>query len=240
MLTRSTPEEIAHQINNSAAKAVFVSPSHVEALQKALPRLKSAIPDSRIVLLAEKGTNVAGLKNIYDIAGAAAVAERFEHEPNATAVLFYSSGTTGLPKGVMTTHYNLTTQMQCGRMAFEPLYHGRDKVLCFLPMSHIYGCMTALIMPIAWGVQAVIMPKYEEITVLSAIEKYKITVGLLVPPVLLAWMNSVNVPKYDLTSLRAVMCGAAPLSGDLVKEVYRRFTFTLFESYGECRSSVRC
>lgn len=217
---------------------MFISPSHIPLFDAARPKLKRALPASRVLLLSQQGEN--SLKCIYDIAGERAVAERFEHDPNATALLFYSSGTTGLPKGVKTSHYNLTCQFQSGRMSFEPVQSGKDILLGFLPLSHVYGCIIGMFLPVVWGAQTVLMPKYDEIPVLEAIQKHKITIGLLVPPVLLSWLHSPNIEKYDISTLRSVMCGAAPLSGDLVKEVKRRFGFTLFEAYGltECTGTA--
>lgn len=92
---------------------------------------------------------------------------------NETGWLCYSSGTTGLPKGVMTTQLNFVAQLIVGSVAFPPQVSGRDSALCFLPLSHMYGLYVTLFQPIMWGTFAVVLPRFDEIQVLTAIEKVR-------------------------------------------------------------------
>lgn len=183
-------------------------------------------------------------KALAELFGARGKAARFDgKDSRATAWLCYSSGTTGLPKGVMTSHHNLTSQLQAVNVAYERLHSGKDVVLGILPFSHIYGLTVVLLQPTTVGVPVVVLPRFEEISVLNAIQQFKITHGLIVPPVVIVLMHSKNVPKYDLSSLRTLMCGAAPLSG-ATAEAFRKVMphISLTQGYGmtECSPVSHC
>jgi acyl-CoA synthetase (AMP-forming)/AMP-acid ligase II len=88
-----------------------------------------------------------------------------------TQFLCYSSGTTGLPKGVMTTHNNMVSQMCTSHICLDPMSSETDALLGFLPMSHAFGLMAILLQPLTQGVPAVILPRFDELKALAAIEK---------------------------------------------------------------------
>lgn len=109
-------------------------------------------------------------------------AERFDGpDCMATAWMSYSSGTTGLPKGVMTSHFNFTSQLQAANIVYEQLKSGKggDVVLGFLPFSHIYGLTLSLLQPLSFGCPVVVLPRFEEISVLKAIETVSIFLSKL-------------------------------------------------------------
>jgi acyl-CoA synthetase (AMP-forming)/AMP-acid ligase II len=183
------------------------------------------------VLLSDKP--VRGHRVLADIFGEAAEAVSFDGvRAHETAWLCYSSGTTGLPKGVMTTHHNITTQIQTTIPVFEALQSGRDAILGFLPLNHIYGTIYMLLLPIAYGIPTVLLPRFDEIAVLKAIEKHRVTLPLFVPPVVLRFMQSPNVDKYDLSSMRVVMSAAAPLQEDLCGAFEAKFNVKVIQAYG--------
>lgn len=169
----SAPAELAHQINDSGATAIFIAPSHLAAFDEARPLLRASFPPSRIVLICEPKDAVTGLPSLWDVlAPTPAVAERFDRaDSHTTAWLCYSSGTTGLPKGVMTTHFNITSQVQAGNVGFQRMKPNRDVVLGFIPYSHIYGAVIGLLQPISQGAAVVVLPRFEEVPVLEAIER---------------------------------------------------------------------
>jgi acyl-CoA synthetase (AMP-forming)/AMP-acid ligase II len=202
------------------------------------------VPDSRVVLCCDVGPGARGgapnkYRSLHELLGERAPAERFETDPTATVFMFYSSGTTGLPKGVESTHFNLTTQMQTAGAHLDQCTP-QDRILGFLPMSHMYGAMMFLLYPLRFGCAAVILPKFDEIAVYKAIQDYRCTIGIVVPPVLVLWASSPHFKKYDLSSLRSLTCGAAPLSPDLARRFYKLLPVPICEAYGmtECSPGV--
>jgi acyl-CoA synthetase (AMP-forming)/AMP-acid ligase II len=91
--------------------------------------------------------------------------------------------------------------------------------------------------PMSVGVPIIVLPRFDEIQVLEVIQKYKITFGYVVPPVLIVLLNSLNVPKYDISSLKGVMSGAAPLSADLAHAVQEKLNFGVTQGYGLTETS---
>ena len=122
-------------------------------------------------------------------------------------------------------------------MVMEPFIAGRDRVLGILPFSHIYGLTLLIHYPLVTGVPIIVLPRFDEIKVLEVIQKYKITFGYVVPPVLIVLLNSKNVPNYDISSLRGVMSGAAPLSADLAHAVQDKLKFGVTQGYGLTETS---
>ena len=154
-----------------------------------------------------------------------------------TTYLCYSSGTTGRAKGVETSHHNMTSQVQAFNTTCEPLQRGKDVILGILPFGHIYGLTCLLHHPLIRGVPVVVLPRFEEHGVLSAIERFRITWGLVVPPVMIVLLNSSHVAKHDLSSLRGVQSGAAPLSAELCLRFYKQLGIRATQGYGLTETS---
>ncbi|XP_076893605.1 4-coumarate--CoA ligase 2-like isoform X2 [Bidens hawaiensis] len=125
--------------------------------------------------------------------------------------LLYSSGTTGLPKGVMLTHKGLVTSVaqQVDGENLNRWIHNRDVLMCVLPMFHILSLSAILLSGLRTGAAILIMQKFDIVSFLGLIEKYKVTIGPVMPPIMLAIANNEEVvDKYDLSSMRAVMSGS--------------------------------
>jgi acyl-CoA synthetase (AMP-forming)/AMP-acid ligase II len=153
-------------------------------------------------------------------------------------VLPYSSGTTGLPKGVMLTHHNIVSNMaQCEGITGFNLVGVDDTVLGLLPFFHIYGMVVIMNMSLAQGATVVTMPRFEPELFLSLIEKHKVTRINLVPPVLLLLAKHPLVDKYDLSSLKEVTSGAAPLGEELAEAVVQRVECNVLQGYGLTETS---
>ncbi|KAK3029339.1 hypothetical protein RJ639_037862 [Escallonia herrerae] len=140
-----------------------------------------------------------------------------EISPDDVVALPYSSGTTGLPKGVMLTHKGLVTSVAQQVDGENPnLYmHSEDVLMCVLPLFHIYSLNSILLCGLRVGGAILIMQKFEIVSFLERIQKYKVTIGPFVPPIVLAIAKSPIVDKYDLSSIRTVQSGAAPLGKEL-------------------------
>lgn len=140
---------------------------------------------------------------------------------NRTAILVYSSGTTGLPKGVELTHHNLvTTTMQQMKMQLSDTSVVRRRSLCVLPIYHGLGLVYYVFVAPKSGIQIYMMERYDLHSMLSNIERFKITELLLVPPMVAAVAKdgSARSGKYDLSSIRKVIAGAAPLGLEITRQ----------------------
>ena len=151
------------------------------------------------------------------------------------AVLPYSSGTTGLPKGVMLTHYNLVANMR--QMEGLCYFFENDTLICILPLFHIYGLVVVLNMGLYMGATIVTMPRYELEQFLQAVQEYRVTLAHLVPPIVLALSKNPVVDKYDLSSLRTIFSGAAPLGEGLTRACMKRLKCGIRQGYGMTETS---
>ncbi|MDT0438114.1 MULTISPECIES: 4-coumarate--CoA ligase family protein [Streptomyces] len=139
---------------------------------------------------------------------------------NDVAVLPYSSGTTGLPKGVMLTHRQIATNLA----QLEPLAATGpgERILAVLPFFHIYGLTALMNAPLRSGAAVVVLPRFELEGFLAAVEEHRVTGLYVAPPIVLALAKHPAVAAHDLSSLRYVLSAAAPLDADLAAACARR------------------
>ncbi|CAI9113799.1 OLC1v1014479C1 [Oldenlandia corymbosa var. corymbosa] len=157
-----------------------------------------------------------------------------EISPDDVVALPYSSGTTGFPKGVMLTHKGLVTSVAQQVDGENPNFYIHEQVMiCVLPLFHIYSLNSILLCGLRAGTTLLMMQKFEIVQFLELIQKYKVTVGAFVPPIVLAIAKSPVVDNYDLTSMKTVMSGAAPLGKELEDAVRSKFpNAKLGQGYG--------
>lgn len=139
-----------------------------------------------------------------------------------TAALLYSSGTTGLSKGVILSHRNfIAASMQIN---FDADLHNETDLtfLCIIPMFHVYGLSVIVFGQLLRGNTLVTMPKFDFVQMLHAIQTYRITNLPIVPPIMIALAKQDVVKKFDLSSVIEVVSGAAPVGKDTLEEVYQR------------------
>src|SRR5664279_3241167 len=163
-----------------------------------------------------------------------------QHDSRLTiATLPFSSGTTGLPKGVMLSHHNLVANV------FQTLTSGETGsigesavVLCFLPMYHIYGMTVGMNLCLMRGCTVVLMPRFDCEASLRIIVEEGVTMALCVPPALLAYCHAFDARKFPSEhSLRWVKCGAAPLAPDLARRFTQSTGIPIRQGYGMTEAS---
>jgi acyl-CoA synthetase (AMP-forming)/AMP-acid ligase II/NAD(P)-dependent dehydrogenase (short-subunit alcohol dehydrogenase family) len=150
--------------------------------------------------------------------------------PDEAAILPYSSGTTGLPKGVVLTHRNLVASL-CQTLAAEEVGEG-DVVVAVLPMFHLFGMQVSMNLALHAGATVVVMPRFDLETLLRVFQDHRVTRAYLVPPILRALAQGPAVERYDLTSLRVIASGAAPLGAELARACARRLGCRVKQAYG--------
>lgn len=146
------------------------------------------------------------------------------------AVLPYSSGTTGKPKGVMLSHFNLVSNIIQTNSA--QAYKDDDVALAVLPFFHIYGMQVLMNCLLAEGVPIVTLRRFDMEKVLVLIEEHRVTRFFAVPPIVLGLAKHPAVDQFDISSLRQVFSGAAPLGGELAEEASRRIDCPVVQGYG--------
>ncbi len=158
-------------------------------------------------------------------------------DPDQTAVLLYTGGTTGIPKGAMLSHRNLVCNVYQSRAWFTSLRPGQDVVLAILPFFHSYGMTAVMNFAVGAGLKTVLLPRFQIDMLLRATAKYRPQVLPGVPTIYTAMISHPEVAHYDLRSITACISGAAALP----VEVQTRFeTLTggrLCEGYGLTEAS---
>jgi acyl-CoA synthetase (AMP-forming)/AMP-acid ligase II len=165
-------------------------------------------------------------------------ASRVPIDPERVAMLLCSSGTTGLPKAVMLTHRNLVAGL-CSFRAPEPV-GAEDVVLAVLPMYHIAGIQIVMNPALSSGATVVTLPRFDLEAFLAAIERYQVTRIVVAPPIVLALAKHPIVDRYDLSSLRVIASGAAPLSGELARAAATRVGCRIKQGYGMTETGAIC
>lgn len=156
---------------------------------------------------------------------------------NDLALLQYTGGTTGFPKGVMLTHKNLVSNTLMGVQWLYNCKEGEEVVLGVLPFFHVYGMTAVMNLSIMQGYKMVLIPKFDMKMVFEAIKKHKVTLFPGAPTIYIALLNSPLLKEYDISSIRACISGSAPLPVE-VQEKFETVTGgKLVEGYGLTESS---
>ena len=217
-----TAEEVRFQLQDSGACMVVTIGLFVDTAKEAAEG--TSVEDIVVIGEAPEGTIP-----VTDLLGEPLDQVEVDLEDHIV-VLPYSSGTTGFPKGVMLTHRNLVAnlcQIESG-LAVED-----DEVaLAVLPFFHIYGMQVLMNGLLAQGISIVTVPRFDLEQVLGLIQDKQVTRFFAVPPIILALAKHPIVDQYDLSSLRQVFSGAAPLSAELALEAGARIHCEVVQGYG--------
>ena len=158
------------------------------------------------------------------------------------AVLQYTGGTTGMPKGAMLTHANVTANTHQVRYWVREIAEGEERILGVLPLFHVFAMTLVMNLGIFCGAELVLVPRFVLEDVLNIIDRQRITILMGVPTIFAAINASDDLASHDLTCLKYCISGGAPLPA-AVREKFQRLTgCTLVEGYGlsECSPVVTC
>jgi long-chain acyl-CoA synthetase len=156
---------------------------------------------------------------------------------NDLALLQYTGGTTGLSKGVMLTHYNLVSNTLQSSAWFHQIEKGEEKILAVLPFFHVYGMTVIMNFAIATGATMILHPKFDAGEVLKAIQKNKPTIFPGAPTMYVALLQHPDVKKYQISSIKACLSGAAPLPLEIQQQFETLTGGRLVEGYGLTEAS---
>ncbi len=158
-------------------------------------------------------------------------------DPDQTAVLLYTGGTTGIPKGAVLSHRNVVCNIQQSGAWFPQLQPGRDVVMGILPFFHSYGMTSVMNLAVANGLATVLVPRFQIEMLLQAIAKYRPQLLPGVPTIYTAIASHPQVTRYDLRSIRACVSGAAPLPREVQAQFEKLTGGRLVEGYGLTEAS---
>jgi long-chain acyl-CoA synthetase len=225
--TMYTTEEVSYILADADARAIVVA----EPFTSTVAGLRDTLPMLEHVIVA--GTNAPiGAMTWEQMVGQGTEPPLIDPDGEELAVIAYTSGTTGKPKGAMLSHGNLLANLD--QMTAVPMLAESedDVVLLALPLFHIYALNVILGLTLRVGAAALLMERFDAVGSLDAVEKHRVTVLFGAPPMFIAWLNTPGVDRYDLSSVRLAVSGAAPLPGAVLEDFRRRTGITIWEGYG--------
>lgn len=221
-----TAQEIRHQLIDSSARYLVTIPMFLEVAQEAIEG--TSVEEIFVFGEAEGASPFSSLMG-------SPLAEHVPCGPDDVVVLPYSSGTTGLSKGVMLTHRNLVANL-CQAEEMTKLEQD-DVGIAVLPFFHIYGMQVLMNGAAAQGTTLVTMPRFDLEQFLQICQDNHVTRYYLVPPIVLALAKHPLVDKYDLSDARQVFSGAAPLGAEVAAEASARIGCEVVQGYGLTETS---
>jgi len=215
-----TTTEMSQQLRGAGARGIVT-------VRSCMPKVQEAIRESNVRdVFVFDDTNSATSFSSLCSTNVSPPSVNIDPRQDVVA-LPYSSGTTGFPKGVMLTHYNLVANILQSAAALA--LQESDVMLGVLPFFHIYGMLVIMNLGIHTGATIVSMPRFDLEQCLAVIQTYRITFAPIVPPIMLALAKHPLVDEYDLSSLHTIFSGAAPLSAGVARATADRLRCGVFQ-----------
>jgi len=233
-----TGGELDYGLRDSGSSVLFVDGERYDRLADAL----SALPDLRHTVVSRaRGDLGDGVRRLEDLIGApndwAALADvPLPADPTLVpeddATIFYTSGTTGNPKGALGTHRNLCTNILSGGYAAARSFLRRGEMppepsaktgLMVIPLFHVTACSASLMGSVAAGNTTIFMRKWDPVQAMEIIQREKVNLTGGVPTIAWQLLEHPERDKYDLSSIEAIAYGGAPSAPELVKRIYTEF-----------------
>ncbi|KDN47977.1 acetyl-CoA synthetase-like protein [Tilletiaria anomala UBC 951] len=238
-------DELIHPIQDSGTKYLLVHPSVIDVARQAVESAGQKDTTSegikRIWILADddemqKGNR--GEQDVRTLLGDGRLEPRKVKNPEETnAFIAYSSGTTGKSKGTELTHHNMTSVLKIIQVGVPEITH-KDIHVGVLPFQHIFAISKHVQHAPYTGTPVVVLPKFDLEQWLSTVQHFKVTIAMAVPPILVLLAKHPIIDKYNLSSLKLLLCAAAPLSAELGDEVEKRIpTVRVTQGWGLTETS---
>jgi acyl-CoA synthetase (AMP-forming)/AMP-acid ligase II len=224
---RLRPKEVTYILDDADAAAVFVEKDLVAEFT---PCLEEANATRRWIAIGSPETENGSWDRYEDWADGDADAAEATHNPDDLAMLMYTSGTTGHPKGAMLSHGNILS-MTRSWLEDMPLTAGRDRFLQVTPLFHVGGVLM-LMSTVSTGVPMRLLPEFLPGPALDCVEDEGITHALFVPAMVTWLLQEPGVEGRDFSSLRMVIYGAAPMPVDHLRRAMRLFGCDFLQGYG--------
>ena len=238
-----TSGEIAYQLKDCRAKYIATVSSILSTVKEAASQV--GVPNDKIIVLDTDGDGEhISFNKLLEDSGSSFPDGGVLVDSDEMACLLYSSGTTGLPKGVMLSHFNIVANV-C-QLDHPQLLDVRTPASCLLgvlPFYHIYAMTVILTLGLRQGSSILSLPKFEPQLFLSSLERFAVTNAFVAPPLAVFMAKSPLVSQYNLSSLREIFSAAAPLGLDLAKAVKDRIGVKVVrQGYGltECSPLSHC
>jgi acyl-CoA synthetase (AMP-forming)/AMP-acid ligase II len=244
-----TAKEFAQQLSDNNARAIVTQYHLLKTVEEALTL--AGMTSTPIVLIDQPEKSTAQIPHFTQIrhSNLQSVYTDMKINPRTDlAFLVYSSGTTGKPKGVKLSHYNVTSnisQLQPGDQEYltwngsktcsgipSPNGAGGDRVLACVPFFHIYGLTKTIVNSLYTGATTIVLTKFDVEKWCKTVQDQSITFSYIVPPIVLLLCKHPAVSKYDLSSIRMANSGAATLSPELINACFNRTGIRLKQGYG--------
>jgi len=219
-------EETRYQLLDAGAQILVTVPMFLDTAKEAVAG--TSVREILVLgdLPADAGPGVTSFESLLSGSPLAPVAV----DPDDVVALPYSSGTTGLPKGVMLTHRNLVANLV--QIEDHLAMDEHEVMMAVLPFFHIYGMQIIMNDGLSRGATLVTMPRFDLVQYLALVQEHRATRLFVVPPMVLALARQPIVDDYDLSSVKTLFSGAAPLGGELAEEAHRRIGAPAVQGYG--------
>lgn len=214
--------EIEYHLDDSGAKLAFAFEGVLEEVRKG-----AAASGIEVVSMDASFAKLLG--------GHDAISEVAEADGSDTAVILYTSGTTGRPKGAELTHHNMLSNAELSRKLFRITED--DVLFGGLPFFHIFGQTCALNSAVAAGATITILPKFDPVKAMEIIQRDRVTIFLGVPTMYIGLLRAPDRENYDVSALRVAASGGAALPLEVLHEFESSFDATLLEGYGLSETS---
>ncbi len=244
--------ELEHQFNDSEAKILITLDLLANRMIDLRPKTRIGkiiytsigdylpFPKSLLFpLVAKKKNLAAAVKPAEDVYPWKSVVAAHPPDPppvtlgfDEIAMLQYTGGTTGVSKGVMLTHANLSKQVQQAGAWFPQFEKGKEVVLGALPYFHVFGMSASMNFAVYMGWGQILIPKPQPEPLLEAIRKFKPTFAPLVPTMYIGMLNHPDIHKTDMTSIKGCFSGSAPLPVEVIRDFEAKTGAVIVEGFG--------